>query len=158
MFPAMTFKRPLWFLMFSTLGFLLLGFICWMMGNPDFKYPSAFKDWFSTASSVFTLLGDIGLMASVASFSRGWVPTAKFGTFVLVAVLFSILCFAIMFLEYGVLNFGESDLPPYQPDTPFERVFDFFWFVVTIGAGVFWSGVILYAVVLLSRVFQRRMA
>ena len=158
MLPVMTFKRPFWFLIFSALGFLLLGFICWMIGNPDFKHQSAFKDCFNTASLVLILLGDIGLMASMASCSRGWSPVARFGTFVLVGVLLSVLCFVIVFLEYGVLNFGDSDLPPYQPDTPFERAFDFFWVVVTVGAGVFWSGVILYAVVLLSRLFRRRMA
>ena len=63
-----------------------------------------------------------------------------------------------MFLEYGLFNFGDSDLPPYQPDTPFERAFDFVLFFVAIGAGVLWSGVILYAVALLSKFFKRRMA
>ncbi len=158
MLPVMTFKRPFWFLIFSTLGFLSLGFVCWMIGNPDFKHPSAFKEFFDRIGLVLILVGDIGLMASMASISRGWTPAARFGAFVLVAVLFSFLCFVIMFFEYGVLNFGDSDLPPYQPDTPFERTFDFFWVFVTIGAAAFWSGVIIYAVVLLSRFVRRRMA
>jgi hypothetical protein len=158
MLPVMTFKRPFWFLIFSTLGFLLLGFICWMMGNPDFKHPSAFKEFSDRTGRVLMLIGDIGLMAAMASFSSGWLQAKRFGAFVLVAVLLSLLCFVIIFLEYGVLNFGDSDLPPYQPDTTFERAFDFLWFFVTIGAAVFWSGVILYGVVLLSRFFRRRMA
>jgi hypothetical protein len=97
-------------------------------------------------------------MASLASFSSGWLPKKRFGTLALVAALLSLVSFAILFLEYGVLNFGDSDLPPYQPDTPFERSFDFVWFVVTGGAGVFWSGIILYALVSLSRFLRRRTA
>jgi hypothetical protein len=104
------------------------------------------------------LFGDIGLMATMTSFSRRSSQAARFGTFVLVATALSLLSCVILFLEYGVFNFGDSDLPPYQPDTPFERSFDFVWFAVTIGAGVFWSGVILYAFILLSRFFRRRMA
>ena len=154
----MTFKRPFSSLTFVSLVCLLLGFVCWMTGNPDFKHQSAFKDWFNTAGLILVVLGDIGLMAYLASVSRGLTPEAKFGTFVVVAVLLSLLCLIIMSLEYGVFNFGDYDLPPYQPDTPFERGFDFVWLVVTIGAGVLWSGVILYAVVLLSRVFRRRLA
>ena len=154
----MTFKRPFSWLIFSSLGFLLLGLVCWMIGNPDFKHESALRDWFNTAGLVLVLLGDIGLMAFMASFSRGRAPIASFGAFVLVAVLLSLSCFTITFLEYGVLNFGDSSLPPYQPDTPFERAFDFIFVVVTIGAGVFWAGVILYAALLLSKFFRRRLA
>lgn len=154
----MTFKRPFWFLIFSTLGFLLLGFICWMIGNPDFKHPSALKNGFNTAGLVLMLFGNVGLITSLATISRGWLQKARFGAFILLATLFSLLCVVILFLEYGVLNFGDSDLPPYQPDTPFQRAFDFVFGVVTIGAAVFWFGVILYAVILLSRFFRRRMA
>lgn len=138
----MTFKRPYRFLTFFPLGSLLLGFVCWMIGNPHFKHASAFRDWFDRVGLLLILLADIGLMALIALFSRGLAPAARFGTFVVVAVLFSFLCFVIMYLEYGVFHFGDSDLPPYQPDTPFERVL--------------WSGVIFYAVVLLSKFFKRR--
>jgi uncharacterized membrane protein (DUF485 family) len=129
-----------------------------MIGNPDFKHESAIRECFNMAGVVLILLGDVSLILSMASFSSGWFQAKRIGAFVLVAALLSLLSFAILFLEYGVLNFGDSDLPPYQPDTPFERSFDFIWVVVTVGAGVFWSGVILYAVVLLSRFLRRRMA
>jgi hypothetical protein len=154
----MTFKRPIQFQILTSLGCLLLGFVCWMIGNPDFKHESAFKDWFNTAGLALILFGDVGLMVSMASFSRGWLQATRFGAFVLVATVLSFLIFVILFLEYCVLNFGDSDLPPYQPDTPFEGAVDFILVVITIGAAVFWSGVILYAIVLLSRFFKRRMA
>jgi hypothetical protein len=157
MLPVMTFKRPFQILIFASLGCLLVGFVCWMIGNPDYKHPSAFRDGFNMAGVVLILLGDIGLVASMVSFSRGRSRVAKFGAFALVATVLSVLSFAIFSLEFGVLNFGDSDMPPYQPDTPFERTFDFVWFVVTIGAAVVWSGVIFYAVALLSRFFSRRM-
>jgi len=158
MLPVTTFKHPFWLLLFASLGSFVPGFVCWMIGNPDFKHESAFRDGFNTAGLFLILVGDIGLMASMTSFSRIWPQPARFGAFVLVATVLSLLSCIILFLEYGVLNFGDSDLPPYQPDTPFERLFDFVWCVVTIGAGVFWSGVIIYAVLLLSRFFGRRMA
>ena len=154
----MTFKRPFWFLIFASLGCLLPGFACWMIGNPDFKHESALRDWFNTAGLVLILLSDMGLISSLVSCSRGLTPVARFGTFIAVAVLLSLLCLIIFFLEYGVLNFGDSDLPPYQPDTTFERTFDFVWFIITIGAGVLWSVVAFYPVMLLSRFFRRRMA
>jgi hypothetical protein len=110
------------------------------------------------AGLALILFGDVGLMVSFASFSREWLQAPRFWAFVLVATLLSLLSFLIIFLEYGVLNFGDSDVPPYQPDTTFERIFDFVWCLVTIWAGVFWSGVILYAVVLFFRLFRRRLA
>jgi hypothetical protein len=76
----------------------------------------------------------------------------RVGLLILSAVAMSSLSFVILFLEYGVFNFGDSDLPPYQPDTLFEGVFNVVWFVVTSGAGLLWLCVILYVVVLLSRV------
>jgi hypothetical protein len=82
----------------------------------------------------------------------------KIGVFFLVAILLSALSFVILWLEYGVLNFGDSDLPPYQSDTPFEKTFDAVWFTVTIGAGLLWLCVIIYVVALLFRVFKRRVA
>ena len=72
--------------------------------------------------------------------------------------LLSCLSFVILFLEYGVLNFGDSDLPPYQPDTLFERAFDIVWFAVTIGAGLAWLCFIVYVSALLFRVIKRRVA
>jgi hypothetical protein len=57
----------------------------------------------------------------------------------------------ILFLEYTVFNFGDSDLPPYHQDTLFERVVDDVWLAVTIGAGLLWLSVIFYAVGLLYR-------
>jgi hypothetical protein len=128
-----------------------------MIGNPDFKHESAFRDRFSAAGLVLIVFGDIGLVASFASFSRGWLQVSRLGTFVFLATVVSSLSFFIFLLEYGVLNFGDSDIPPYQPDTPFERAFDFAWVVVSIGAAVLWSGVILSAGVLLFRIFSRRM-
>jgi len=70
---------------------------------------------------------------------------------VLVALVLSFLSFAIVFLEYGVLNFGDSDLPPYQPDTLIENSFDAVWWAVTIATGLSW----LYAIALALIAFQR---
>jgi hypothetical protein len=80
------------------------------------------------------------------------------GAFVLLGALLSFLSIAILGLEYGLLNFGDSDLPPYQPDTPFETAFDAVWFTVTIGAGLVWLFVIIYVIMLLFRAFTRRVA
>jgi len=135
-----------------------LGFVSWMVGNPDFKHESDFKYWFNMAGVVLILLGDIGLVASMASFLHKWSHWKRLSGFALVATLFSVLSFVILFLEYCVLNFGDSDLPPYQPDTPFERAFDFGWFLVTIGAGLLWLSALIYAIALLFGVIKRRAA
>ncbi len=156
--PALSCPRPFWLLIASALGLLVLGFVCWLIGNPDFKHPSAYKEWCARAGLVFILAADLGGLAALAKCARDWTPPARFWASVLVAVLLSLLGLVILFLEYGVLNFGDSDLPPYQPDTPFERAFDFLFWVVTIGAMVFWSGAVLYAVLLLSKYFKRRLA
>ena len=92
------------------------------------------------------------------TFYKKLLAWERFGLLILSAVAMLFLSFFILYLEYGVFNFGDSDLPPYQPDTLFEKVFDGVWFVVTFGAGLLWLCVILYAVVLLSRVFSRRVA
>lgn len=155
MLSVLTIKRPCWFRAF---GFLLLGFICWMIGNPNFKHESILKSCFNTAGLILMLFGNIGLFASAASLSRSWLPLKRLCGLVLIAVLLSLFSFMIFSLEYGVFKFGDSDLPPYQPDTPFERTFDFVWFVVTIGALVFWSGVFLYPVVLIFKYFSRHLA
>jgi hypothetical protein len=78
-----------------------------------------------------------------------WSHLKRLGASAVAAVLLSCSSFAILFLEYGVLNFGDSDMPPYHPDTLFEKVFDAVWFTVTIGAGLFWLFVVAYAVWLL---------
>jgi hypothetical protein len=91
-------------------------------------------------------------------FFHNWSQLKRLGALVLVAVLLSFLSFAILFLEYGVLNFGDSDMPPYQPDTPFEKAFDAAWFTVTFGAGLFWLCVILYLIALLFRSIKRHVA
>ena len=75
----------------------------------------------------------------------------RIGRIVLVAISVSFLSFAILWLEYGVLNFGDSDLPPYQSDTPLEKVVDGVWFTVTITAGLLW----LYSIALVLRALFR---
>jgi len=91
-------------------------------------------------------------------FFHSWSHLKKLGALALVAALLSFLSFVILFLEYGVLNFGDSDMPPYQPDTPFEKAFDAVWFTVTGGAGLLWLFVIIYVIALLFRVIKRRVA
>jgi hypothetical protein len=91
-------------------------------------------------------------------FFHNWSHRKRLGAIVLVAVLLSFLSFAIFFLEYGVLNFGDSDLPPYQPDTPFEKAFNAVWFTVTYGAGLLWLCLIICVIALLSRAIKRRVA
>jgi hypothetical protein len=88
---------------------------------------------------------------------HSWSRLKRFGASVLLAGVLSFLCFAILWLEYGVLNFGDSDLPPYQPDTLFERAVDAVWYAVTLGAGLSWLFVIVYAITLLCRYFNRRL-
>jgi hypothetical protein len=153
----MKFKPPFRFLIFASLGCLVLGFAGWMLGNPDFEHKSELKNWCNMAGLVLILLGDIGLAAGLFVFSRRWLPIQRFAVTVQFAVMLSVLSCVIFFLEYGVFNFGDYDLPPYQPDTLFERTFDFVWIVTTIGAGVAWPCVILCVVMLLVGFFKRRM-
>ena len=89
------------------------------------------------------------------SLFHGKSELKRIGAFVLVATLLSSLSFVILWLEYGVLNFGDSDLPPYQPDTLFQKAFDTIWFTVTIGAGLLWLCVIIYVITLFFRTFKR---
>jgi len=49
-------------------------------------------------------------------------------------------------------------LPPYWPDTPFEKAFDFVWFTVTIGAALLWLFAIIYVIALLFRAVKQRVA
>ena len=94
----------------------------------------------------------------MVSFFRNWSHLKRLVALVLVAVLLSFLSFAILSLEYGVLNFGDRDLPPYQPDTPFEKACNTVWFTVTYGAGLLWLCVIIYVIALLFRTIKRRVA
>lgn len=87
---------------------------------------------------------------------HGRSESKRLGMLLIAAILLSCLSFIILWLEYGVLNFGDSDLPPYQPDTLFEKSVDVIWFIVTIGAGLGWLCSIIYVSVLLFRVFKRR--
>jgi hypothetical protein len=92
------------------------------------------------------------------SFFYNWSRLKILGGSVLSAAVLSFLCFAILWVEYGVLNFGDSDLPPFQPDTLFERVVDAFWYTVTFGAGLMWLFVIFYAFMLLFSYLSRKLA
>jgi hypothetical protein len=78
--------------------------------------------------------------------------------FVIAAIFFSWLSYAILWLEYGVLNFGDSDLPPYQPDTPFERACDAVWLAVVIASLVLWLYVIAMFFGACFRAWKRRLA
>ena len=60
----------------------------------------------------------------MVSFFRNWPPLKKLGVSALLTAVLSFLFFGILWLEYGVLNFGDSDLPPYQPNTLFQNVVD----------------------------------
>jgi hypothetical protein len=84
------------------------------------------------------------------------------GILAVVALFLTLVSFSILILEYTVGNFGDSDLPPYQPDTPFEKHCDAVWYAVTGGAGLLWLCVIayvtVYVIVLLFRFFRRRVA
>lgn len=94
----------------------------------------------------------------MARILQNWSGLKRFGLFTVAALLLSFLSWAILFLEYGVLNFGDSDMPPYQPDTPFEKSLDVVWFAITIGAGLLWLFTVIYATALLYSAFRRRMA
>ncbi len=79
------------------------------------------------------------------------------------ALFLTFLSIVIIILEYTIGNFGDSDMPPYQPDTPFEKHWDEVWYAVTIGAAGLWLGVIvviiyafIYAITLFFRAWKRR--
>ncbi len=143
--------------MSASLGCFLVGFVVWMLGNPDF-YHRDLRYWFSMTGEALILLGDVGLMVSMVVFSRRWAQVTRFSTFVLAATLLSIASYAILFLEYGVFNFGDSDMPPFQPDTPFEKAFDFVWLAVTIGGLLIWLLVIIFVIAQLCRYVRRQWA
>ena len=81
-----------------------------------------------------------------------------FGLLILSAGVLSLLSYFMLFLRYGVFDFGDSDFPPYQPDTPFEKAFEGVCFTVTGGAGLLWLFVICYVIALLFRAIKRRVA
>jgi hypothetical protein len=55
----------------------------------------------------------------------------RVGRFIVVALLVLFVGYvAIPCIEYGFLNFGDSDLPPFQPDTTFEKICDGIWLTV----------------------------
>lgn len=62
----------------------------------------------------------------------------RIGRFILAAIFASFVSFAISFVESGILNFPDNDIPPYQPDTPIEMVWDFFLFGFIIAAVLLW--------------------
>ena len=94
----------------------------------------------------------------MVSFFHSWSPIKRLGRSALLAAVLSFLCFAILWLEYGVLNLGDSDLPPYQPDSLFERFVDAIWYAVTIGAGLMWLFATVYAITQLCKYISRKMA
>ena len=71
------------------------------------------------------------------------------------AAVLSLLSFGTLWLEYGLLNFGDSDLPPYRLDTLSQKAV---WFAFTIGAGLGWLFTVAYVIAMLFRGFRRRMA
>jgi hypothetical protein len=59
--------------------------------------------------------------------------------FVVVAVFVTIVvCFVFPMFE-AMLNFGDSDLPPYQPDTPFEKICNGAWLIAALPVFAFGS-------------------
>jgi divalent metal cation (Fe/Co/Zn/Cd) transporter len=84
---------------------------------------------------------------NVAGFRRA-------GIFGIIALALIFLAFGIFIAEYTVLNFGDSDLPPYLPDTPFEKTVDAILYLVAIAAGIIW----LYVIGLFIRAWKRRVA
>jgi hypothetical protein len=94
----------------------------------------------------------------MVTFLKKLSHSKRLGVCTLAALLLSCFSFFILILEYGVLNFGDSDMPPYQPDTPFERTVDDLWIIITFSAGLLWVCVIIYAVAQLFRAIKRRVA
>ena len=87
------------------------------------------------------------LSKNVAEFRRA-------GIFGIIALVLTFSAFGIFIAEYTVLNFGDSDLPPYWPDTPFEKTVDVILYTVAIAAGIIW----LYVIGLFIRAWKRRVA
>lgn len=91
-------------------------------------------------------------------FFHSWSHRKRIVASILLASALSFLSFGIFLLEYGVFNFGNSDLPPYRPDTPFEKALDAVWLAVTYGAVLLWLFVIICVIALLFRALKRRLA
>ena len=64
----------------------------------------------------------------------------RIGRFFVGATCFTFASFAIFWLEYSVLGFGDQT--PNRVDTPFEEVCDAAWFIVVIASVVLWCCVI----------------
>ncbi|HVM50091.1 MAG TPA: hypothetical protein VMU04_18830 [Candidatus Acidoferrum sp.] len=61
----MSFTRPYWFLMFISLGCLVLGFADWMLVTPDFKGEPDLRLWVFAASYVLAGFGVVGFISSL---------------------------------------------------------------------------------------------
>jgi magnesium-transporting ATPase (P-type) len=81
-----------------------------------------------------------------------------FGLLILSAVVLSLLSYFMLYLRYGVFDWGDSDFPPYQPETLIEKAFEAICFFVLFGAGLLWLFVISYVIALLFRAIKRRVA
>ena len=111
--------------------------------------------WLSFIWSI-PLLGSLACLYFNRRLEPASSPLKKLGVLAFVTGLLALLCVAISLLEYTVLNFGDSDLPPYQPDTPLERACDEIWFSVTYGAGVLSVWTIAYFIMLLFQAIKKR--
>ena len=88
-------------------------------------------------------------------FSNKKADLKKTRWLIIAATFFSFLSFAILFLEYCVFNFGDSDLAPYQPDTLFEKAVNVVWFAVIIISVLLWFSFVASILrALLRHVFQ----
>jgi hypothetical protein len=61
----MSFRRPYWLLLYSSLGCLALGFAVWMLVTPDFKGPPDLRLWFLAGGELLGLIGAIGFLGSL---------------------------------------------------------------------------------------------
>ena len=90
----------------------------------------------------------------MTTFSNNPAGFRRVGFFGLIGLALTVLAFGIFIAEYTVLNFGDSDLPPYQPDTFFEKAVDAILYTLAIAAGIIWF----YVVSLFIRAYKRRVA
>ena len=102
------------------------------------------------------LLGSLACLYFNRRLEPAGSPLKKLRVLAFVTGLLALLCVAISLLEYTVLNFGDSDLPPYQPDTPLERACDEVWFSVSCGAAVLSVWTIAYFIMLLFQAIKKR--
>jgi hypothetical protein len=64
--------------------------------------------------------------------------------FLIVALCVTGVVYFFLPVVEAMFNFGDSDLPPYQPDTTFERVFERLWLLglLPLAVGLFSAFVI----------------